>query len=61
MFNCEFRMADDDSLVGTKELEALPEVGDEVTIDGQTYKVEEPAIDPSPESPAVWVTGDSKR
>jgi hypothetical protein len=59
MFNCEFRMADDNSLVGTKELEALPEMGNEVTIEGQTYKVEEPAIDPSSNFPAVWVTRDS--
>lgn len=55
MFNCEFKLAGDDTLIGTKELDTLPEVGDEVEVDGQMYTVEEPARDPSSDFHAVWV------
>lgn len=55
MYRYEFRLAGDNSLIGTKELETLPEIGDEVEVDGQMYTVEEPPRDPSSDYPTILV------
>ncbi len=47
MFTCEFRLAGDDTVVGTKQMETLPNVEDEVTVEGKTYIVEECPNKPS--------------
>lgn len=39
MMTCEFKLMQDGSVIGTKELETLPEVDDEVTVEGETYRV----------------------
>ena len=56
MLKYEIRLAGDNSLVGTIELEALPGIGDEVEVDGRTYIVEEPPRDPSSDYPTILVT-----
>lgn len=56
MYRYELRLAGDNSPVGTVELEALPEIGDEVEVDGRTYIVEEPPRDPSSDYPTILVT-----
>jgi hypothetical protein len=53
MITCEFRMAGDNTVVGTKELDHLPQVEDEVTIEGRTYLVEECPDKPSSSDPTV--------
>lgn len=53
MVTCEFRTAGDNKVVGTKELDRLPKVEDEVTIEGRTYLVEECPNKPSSSSPVV--------
>ncbi len=56
MYRYEIRLAGDNSLVGTKELETLPGIGDEVEVDGRAYIVEEPPRDPSSDYPTILVT-----
>lgn len=53
MVTVEFRMAGDNTVVGTKELETLPKVEDEVTVEGRTYMVEECPDKPSSSGPVV--------
>ena len=36
----EFRLASDKTVLGTKTLESIPEVDDDVTIEGKTYRVD---------------------
>lgn len=55
MPRCEFRLIGDDSVIGTKELEALPEVDDEVTVEGLTYRVDALQDDTSNEPVVVYV------
>lgn len=55
MLKYEFRLAGDNALIGTKELESLPEIGAEVEVDGQLYTVEEPPRDPSSDDLTVLV------
>jgi len=47
VYTCEFRLADGDSVIGTKQMETLPKVEDEVTIEGRTYVVEDCPSNPS--------------
>lgn len=47
MATVEFRMAGDNTVVGTKEMDTLPKVEEEVTIEGRTYLVEECPDKPS--------------
>lgn len=37
---CEFRLTEGGTVVGTKEMEALPKVDDEVTVEGKVYHVD---------------------
>ncbi len=53
MFTCEFRLAGNNTVVGTKQLETLPNVEDEVTVEGKTYIVEECPNNPSADDSAV--------
>lgn len=53
MVTCEFRMAGDNTVVGTKQMDTLPKVEDEVTIEGRTYLVEECPNKPSASDPTV--------
>lgn len=53
MVTVEFRMLGDNTVVGTKELETLPKVEDEVTVEGRTYMVEECPSKPSSSGPVV--------
>ncbi len=56
MLRYEIRLAGDNSLIGTIELETLPGIGDKVEVDGRTYIVEEPPRDPSSDYPTILVT-----
>lgn len=51
----EIRLAGDNSFIGTKELQALPEIGDQVEVEGEMYTVEEPPRDPSSDYPTILV------
>ena len=53
MVTVEFRMVGNNTVVGTKELDHLPKVEDEVTIEGRTYLVEECPDKPSSSNPTV--------
>jgi hypothetical protein len=55
MLKYEFRLAGDDSLIGTKELETLPNIGDQVEVGGEMYTVEEPPRDPSSDDLTILV------
>jgi hypothetical protein len=37
---CEFRLTEGGTVVSTKEMDTLPEVDDEVTLEGKVYKVD---------------------
>lgn len=37
---CEFRLTEGGTVVGTKEMDTLPKVDDEVTLEGKVYKVD---------------------
>jgi hypothetical protein len=51
---CEFRLTDGGTVVGTKELDALPKVDDEVTVEGKVYEVDTlPARKPAGNETAV--------
>lgn len=60
MLRYEFRLAGDNSLIGTKELETLPKIGNEVEVDGELYTVEEPPRDPSSDDPTILVRKTAK-
>ena len=55
MLKYELRLAGDNSLIGTKELNTLPGVGDEIDLDGKVYTVEEPPRDPSSDDLTIMV------
>lgn len=53
MVTVEFRMAGDNTVVGTKQMDTLPKVEDEVTIEGRTFMVEECPDNASSSNPVV--------
>lgn len=53
MVTCEFRMVGNNTVVGTKQMDTLPRVEDEVTVEGRTYIVEECPNKPSSASSAI--------
>jgi hypothetical protein len=55
MIKCEFRLAGDNTFIGTKEMEAIPRGGDEVELTGESYKVEDQPRDASSDVHTVWV------
>lgn len=55
MYTYEIRLAGDNSVIGTKELDTLPEIGDELEVDGELYTVEEPPRDPSSDDRTIMV------
>lgn len=52
--HCEFRLTADGTVIGTKEMDSLPEVDDEVTVEGKAYRVDTlPTKTPAGEETAV--------
>lgn len=55
MISCEFRVISEDLLLERREVEALPQLGDEVIIDGEPYVVAAPPSDVVAQAATVYV------
>lgn len=51
----EFRLAGDETVIGTKTLDSAPSVDDDVTIEGLTYRVDAAPEDTRTEPVVVYV------
>ncbi len=51
----EFRLAGDETVVGTKTLDSAPSVDDDVTIEGLTYRVDTAPEDTKTEPVRIYV------
>lgn len=55
MTNCEFRLVSEDVLLERREVETLPQVGDEVILAGEAYVVAAPPSDIVAQAATVYV------
>lgn len=55
MVTYEFRLAGDEAVVGTKSLDSVPSVDDDVTIEGKTYRIDATPEDTKTEPVIVYV------
>jgi hypothetical protein len=55
MIECEFRRVDDDSVLETRNLETVPNAGEEIMIEGVAYQVATPPSDIIADSAIVYV------
>ena len=52
---CEFRLASDETVLGSKTLDNVPKVDDDVTIEGKTYRVDTAPENTKTEPVVVYV------
>lgn len=55
MISCEFRVISEDLLLERREVETLPQLGDEVIIGGEAYVVAAPPSDVVAQAATVYV------
>lgn len=55
MPTCEFRLSEDDNVLGKKELSTLPDEDDEVALGGAVYRVDALPGDTSTDPVVVYV------
>lgn len=55
VINCEFRLISEDVLLERREVETLPQVGDEVLLSGEAYVVAAPPSDIVAQAATVYV------
>lgn len=55
MIDCEFRHIDDDSVLETRRLAVVPDVGEEIVIEGVAYQTTTPPLDIKADGSIVYV------
>lgn len=55
MVTCQIRLVDEDALLETRELEAVPGIGEEIVIGGQAYQTAAPPSDIIDNTAVVYV------